>query len=78
VFSLGYVFIESDSPGVLNVEKLKSLGIKSGPLFGIFYFYSGKLKNGEDVKMENGETVLSKDVMGPNIVGKLNILKFKR
>ena len=60
---VGYILEEDEKTGKLNVEYLKSLNIKPGPLYG-------KLKMGESITLENGKVVHSKDCVGPNVKGK--------
>lgn len=48
--SFGYVIREHDRPGTLDAKLLLNKGLKPGPLFG-------KLKSGESITLENGETV---------------------
>ena len=60
---IGYILEEDEKTGKLNVEYLKSLNVKPGPLYG-------KLKMGESITLENGQVVYSKDCVGPNVKGK--------
>ena len=60
---VGYMLEENEKTGKLNVEYLKPLNVKLGPLYG-------KLKMGESITLENGQIVHSKDCVGPNIRGK--------
>lgn len=46
----GFVVQEPDSPGKLDVVKLRALGIPPGPLYA-------KLKNGQDVHATDGSLV---------------------
>ncbi|OGL40169.1 MAG: ribonuclease Z [Candidatus Schekmanbacteria bacterium RIFCSPHIGHO2_02_FULL_38_11] len=62
-FTLGFVFEENDKPGILDVEKTRALGVPEGPLLK-------RLKNGEDIKLEDGKIVYSKDVVGESIKGR--------
>lgn len=55
--TLGYALIERERPGKFLMEKAKDLGVEEGPLFG-------KLQRGEDIKLENGRVVHSRDVLG--------------
>lgn len=50
--------------GTLDIEKCVEKGVPAGPLLG-------KLKNGEDIILENGEKVLSADVVSPSESGPL-------
>lgn len=49
-------------PGTLDLEKCVEQGVPPGPLLG-------QLKNGFDVVLPNGTTVMSKDVRGPDDPG---------
>ena len=60
---VGYMLEENEKTGKLNVEYLKPLNVKLGPLYE-------KLKMGESITLENGQIVHSKDCVGPNIRGK--------
>lgn len=53
----GYRIEQKELPGVLHVERAVALGVPKGPLLG-------KLKSGQDVELENGVIVRSRDVMG--------------
>ncbi|MDR3240781.1 MAG: ribonuclease Z [Lactobacillaceae bacterium] len=57
ILSFGYRVTEADHDGELLVEKLRTLNVPSGPLYG-------KLKRGEDITLDDGRTILSKDVVG--------------
>ncbi|XP_033891827.2 zinc phosphodiesterase ELAC protein 1-like [Acipenser ruthenus] len=61
--SFGFVVQEGERPGKLNVQKLKELGIKAGPVYG-------KLKTGQSVVLENGVTVFPSDVLEEPIPGR--------
>lgn len=50
MFCVGYVIQEDDSVGKLNVEALKKLGVKPGPIYG-------QLKSGKDVTLDDGTIV---------------------
>jgi ribonuclease Z len=63
VFTVGYVIQEESKVGKLDVEKLKKTGIKPGPMFS-------KIKNKEDVKMEDGTMIYWKDYIGEDIIGR--------
>lgn len=52
---LGYRVEEQDTPGPLMADKLRGLGVKSGPLFG-------KLKSGQPITLENGTIITPEDV----------------
>ncbi|XP_030647570.1 zinc phosphodiesterase ELAC protein 1 [Chanos chanos] len=61
--SFGFCVQERDRPGRLNVEQLKKLGLKPGPLYG-------RLKNGESVTLDSGQVVSPGDVVEPAIPGR--------
>ncbi|CAM5212987.1 Ribonuclease Z OS=Ureibacillus acetophenoni OX=614649 GN=rnz PE=3 SV=1 [Ureibacillus acetophenoni] len=54
----GFRVEQKPLPGELLIEKARELGVPKGPLLG-------KLKNGEDITLENGTVVLSNDVTSP-------------
>ncbi|WP_438310602.1 ribonuclease Z [Sporosarcina sp. FA9] len=54
---LGYRIEQKSLPGKLLVDKIRELGVPKGPMLK-------QLKNGEDVYLEDGSLVLSKDVTG--------------
>lgn len=54
----GYRIEQKPLPGELLIEKARELGVPKGPLLG-------KLKNGEDVTLEDGTVVYSKAVTSP-------------
>ncbi|WP_341277878.1 ribonuclease Z [Paenibacillus sp. FSL H8-0537] len=60
----GYRLLERDCPGKLNTERLKALGVPSGPLYG-------KLKQGEDVELPDGTKVRAADVAGAPLKGRI-------
>jgi ribonuclease Z len=62
VFTLGYVIEEDTLPGKLDVAQALKLGVPRGPLLG-------KLKSGQDITLENGRTIRSADVIGPEQKG---------
>ena len=57
-FGLYYVFSEKDRPGKFNRKNAEQLGIPMGPLWK-------QLQEGEDVILENGEKILSHQIVGP-------------
>jgi ribonuclease Z len=61
--SFGYRITERDQPGKLMQEKLKALGIASGPLYG-------KLKQGMTVDLEDGTVLNGADYVGPPLQGR--------
>ncbi|WP_445493204.1 ribonuclease Z [Niallia sp. 03133] len=64
VTCFGYRVTEKDRPGKLLTDKLQKIGLTPGPLFK-------KIKNGEDVILENGTYIKSKDFVGPAIKGRI-------
>lgn len=56
--SFGFRIEQKPLPGELFIEKALKLGVPKGPLLG-------KLKKGEDVTLEDGTIVYSKEVTGP-------------
>ncbi|XP_061874203.1 zinc phosphodiesterase ELAC protein 1 isoform X2 [Colius striatus] len=61
--SFGFVLQEKLRTGKLNVQKLQSLGVQPGPLYG-------KLKNGTAIVLENGVTVFPSDVLEDPVPGR--------
>lgn len=55
--SFGYRIIEKDRPGTLQAGKLAEAGIKPGPIYK-------KIKNGENVVMEDGTVIVASDYLG--------------
>lgn len=64
-----YVCKLKPKPGTLDLEKCVESRVPPGPLLG-------QLKNGFDVTLEDGTTVMSKDVRGPDDPGPKFICKF--
>jgi ribonuclease Z len=62
--SYGYRVIEKDRPGTLLVDKLIEVGIKPGPLYK-------KIKNGENVELEDGFTVEASEFLGATQKGRI-------
>ena len=58
----GYRIEQKPLKGELLIEKARELGVPKGPLLG-------KLKNGEDITLGNGRTVLSSEVTAPSKKG---------
>ncbi|MGV3061824.1 MBL fold metallo-hydrolase, partial [Streptococcus hyovaginalis] len=54
IFCVGYRVVQKDLEGTLNAEALKAAGLPFGPLFG-------KVKNGQDVTLEDGTLIVAKD-----------------
>ena len=55
--ALGYVLQEEERPGRFNLEKVRELGVPSGPLYG-------QLQRGESVQLPDGRTVSPDEVVG--------------
>ncbi len=54
IFCMGYRVVQKDLEGTLDAEALKAAGVPFGPLFG-------KIKNGQDVELEDGRLICAKD-----------------
>ncbi|CAG0890769.1 unnamed protein product, partial [Darwinula stevensoni] len=63
VACFGYCIQEPDSPGTLNSQKLKELGIPPGPLYG-------QLKQGHSVVSPHGTMIHPEDIMGTKKQGR--------
>jgi len=57
LFALGYRVDERARPGRFNVELARELDVPEGPLWG-------RLQSGDDVKLDDGRTIHSSDVLG--------------
>lgn len=64
IASFGYRIIEADHEGELQAEKLKSLGVKPGPIYG-------KIKRGEQVTLPDGTVINGKDFVGAKRRGRI-------
>jgi len=62
--SYGYRVVEKNRPGILLVDKLKEAGIQPGPIYK-------RIKNGEDVTLEDGTFLNGKLFTGPNVAGRV-------
>ncbi|MFN0223202.1 ribonuclease Z [Paenibacillus sp. KR2-11] len=62
--SFGYRIAEKPQKGKLDAEKLKALGLSSGPLFG-------RIKKGEDVELPDGTKLKAEKFIGPMIPGRI-------
>lgn len=60
----GYRIVEHDHPGELQVDKLRELGIPSGPVYG-------QLKQGKTVKLADGRLLDGKDFIGAPQKGRI-------
>lgn len=64
IFCLGYRVVQKDLEGTLDAEALKAAGVPFGPLFG-------KIKNGQDVVLEDGTTIIAKNYISEPKKGKV-------
>lgn len=64
IFCLGYRIVQKDLDGTLDAEKLRADGVPFGPLFG-------KVKNGEDITLEDGRKIIASDYLSPPKKGKI-------
>lgn len=62
--SFGYRISEKDKPGELLVEKLHAAGIPPGPLYK-------KIKDGEEVILDDGSAIDDREFKGPDIKGRI-------
>ncbi|KON87135.1 ribonuclease Z [Sporosarcina globispora] len=62
--SYGYRITEKDRPGTLLADKLIEAGIKPGPIYK-------KMKNGENIELENGRILEAKNFLGPTQKGRI-------
>lgn len=62
--SYGYRVVEADHIGELQVEELKALGVKPGPIFG-------KIKQGQTVTLDDGRVIDGKDFIGESKKGRV-------
>jgi ribonuclease Z len=60
----GYRVVEHDHPGELQVDKLRKLGIPSGPVYG-------QLKEGKTVKLADGRVLNGNDFIGAPQKGRI-------
>jgi ribonuclease Z len=63
IFALGYRLQEHPRPGRFDLARARALAIPEGPLYR-------KLQMGEDIRLEDGRTILSSAVVGPPRPGK--------
>ncbi|MDV5973188.1 UNVERIFIED_CONTAM: ribonuclease Z [Streptococcus canis] len=64
IFCMGYRVVQKDLEGTLDAEALKAAGVPFGPLFG-------KIKNGQDVELEDGRLIQAKDFISAPKKGKI-------
>ncbi|HFI0218808.1 TPA: ribonuclease Z [Streptococcus suis] len=61
---VGYRVIQKDLEGTLDAEALRTAGVPFGPLFG-------KIKNGQNVTLEDGTEIIASDYISPPRPGKV-------
>ncbi|MCS4487388.1 ribonuclease Z [Streptococcus sciuri] len=64
IFCIGYRIVQKDLEGTLDAEALKAAGVPFGPLFG-------KIKNGENITLEDGRPIIAKDYISEPRKGKV-------
>ncbi|MGX7776904.1 ribonuclease Z [Streptococcus pluranimalium] len=64
IFCVGYRVVQKDLEGSLDADALKAAGVPFGPLFG-------KIKNGQDVVLEDGTKITAKDFISEPKKGKI-------
>ncbi|MFS1663517.1 ribonuclease Z [Streptococcus sp. zg-JUN1979] len=64
VFCVGYRVVQKDLEGTLDANALKEAGVPFGPLFG-------RIKNGEDITLEDGRRIIAKDYISAPKKGKI-------
>ncbi|MEH7441807.1 ribonuclease Z [Bacillus sp. JJ1122] len=64
IASYGYRVVEKDRPGTLLAEKLAAAGVKPGPDYK-------KIKNGEEVILEDGRVIQPEEFVGPLQKGRI-------
>jgi ribonuclease Z len=62
--SYGYRVVERDRPGTLLADKLAAAGVRPGPDYK-------KIKNGEEVVLENGKLINPDEFVGPPQKGRI-------
>ena len=63
-FCVGFRVMQKDLEGTLDADKLRAAGVPFGPLFG-------KIKNGENVVLEDGTEIMASDYLSPPRPGKV-------
>ncbi|AGM98532.1 ribonuclease Z [Streptococcus iniae] len=64
IFCIGYRIVQKDLEGTLDAEALKAAGVPFGPLFG-------KVKNGQDVTLDDGTVIKAADYISQPKKGKI-------
>lgn len=62
--SFGYRIVEKDRPGTLLADQLAAAGVKPGPVYR-------KIKNGEEVILEDGRVISPAEFVGPPQKGRV-------
>lgn len=64
IFCVGYRVVQKELKGTLDADKLRAAGVPFGPLFG-------RVKNGQDVVLEDGTKIIAKDYISAPRKGKV-------
>lgn len=64
IFCMGYRVVQKDLEGTLDAEALREAGVPFGPLFG-------KIKNGQDIVLDDGRQIRAKDFISAPKKGKI-------
>lgn len=64
IFCMGYRVVQKDLEGTLDADALRAAGVPFGPLFG-------KVKNGQNIELEDGTRIFAKDFISESKKGKI-------
>lgn len=64
IFCMGYRVVQKDLEGTLDADALRAAGVPFGPLFG-------KVKNGQNIELEDGTKIFAKDFISEPKKGKI-------
>lgn len=64
IFCMGYRVVQKDLEGTLDADALRAAGVPFGPLFG-------RVKNGQDIELEDGTKIFAKDFISEPKKGKI-------
>lgn len=64
IFCMGYRVVQKDLEGTLDADALRAAGVPFGPLFG-------RVKNGQDIELEDGTRIFAKDFISEPRKGKI-------
>lgn len=64
IFCMGYRVVQKDLEGTLDADALRAAGVPFGPLFG-------KVKNGQNIELEDGTRIFAKDFISEPKKGKI-------